>query len=75
MSLQIWSMDTLEVSHVLQCTGGSVYSLTVSSKHIMCATYENMIHVWDKESLSEVASLSGEDDTIYGIIDTINRID
>ena len=74
-SLQIWSMDTLEVSHVLQCTGGSVYSLAVSNKHIICGTYENMIHVWDKESLSEVASFSGEDDTINRIIDTINRID
>ncbi len=52
-------MDTLEVIHVLQCSGGSVYSLTVSNKHIICGTYENMIHVWDKETLSDIATLSG----------------
>lgn len=66
-SVKIWSMDTLEVSHVLQCTGGSVYSLAVSNKHIICGTYENMIHVWDKESLSEVASLSGHVGTVYSL--------
>ena len=52
-------MDTLEVCHVLQCKGGSVYSLAVSKKHIICGTYENMIHVWDKETLVDLASLSG----------------
>ena len=29
----------------MQCSGGSVYSLAVTSKHIICGTYENMIHV------------------------------
>ena len=58
-------MDTLEVSHVLQCSGGSVYSLAISSKHIICGTYENMIHVWDKETLSDIASLSGKLQYMY----------
>ena len=52
-------MDTLEVIHVLQCSGGSVYSLAISNKHIICGTYENSIHVWEKETLSDIASLSG----------------
>ena len=42
---QIWSVDTLEVVHVLQCEGGSVYSLAVTDKHIICGVYENLIHV------------------------------
>ncbi len=44
-SPQIWSIDTLEVVHVLQCFGGSVYSLAITEKHIICGTYENLIHV------------------------------
>ena len=36
-----------------------MYSLAVSNKHIICGTYENMIHVWDKKTLSDIASLSG----------------
>lgn len=42
---QIWSLDKLEVVHVLQCEGGSVYSLAVTDKHIICGTYEKLIHV------------------------------
>ena len=42
---QIWSLESLEVIHVLKCIGASVYSLAVTSKHIICGTYENMIHV------------------------------
>ena len=30
---------------MLKCVGASVYSLAVTSKHIICGTYENMIHV------------------------------
>lgn len=43
--LQVWNMETLEVAHVVQCGGGSVYSLVVTDKHIICGTYENRIHV------------------------------
>ena len=44
-SCQIWSVETLDVVHVLQCEGGSVYSLAVTDKHIICGVYENLIHV------------------------------
>ena len=49
----------MEVAHVLQCNGGSVYSLAVTDRHIVCGTYENMIHIWDVQTLAEIASLSG----------------
>lgn len=42
---QIWNTETFEVAHVLNCAGGSVYSLAVTDKHIICGTYENSIHV------------------------------
>ena len=42
---QIWSLDKLEVVHVLKCQGGSVYSLAVTTQHVICGTYENLIHV------------------------------
>ena len=44
-STQVWSLETLEVAHVVKCSGGSVYSLAITNKHIICGTYENMIHV------------------------------
>lgn len=42
---QIWSLDKLEVVHVLKCGGGSVYSLAITNQHVICGTYENLIHV------------------------------
>lgn len=45
MLCQIWSLDKLEVVHVLKCEGGSVYSLAVTNQHVICGTYENLIHV------------------------------
>lgn len=45
MLRQIWSLDKLEVVHVLKCEGGSVYSLAVTNQHVICGTYENLIHV------------------------------
>ncbi len=42
---QIWSLDSLEVVHVLKCAGASVYSLAVTDRYIVCGTYENLIHV------------------------------
>ena len=42
----MWDLATLECIHVLQCQGGgSVYSLAVTSQHIICGTYENKINV------------------------------
>ena len=44
--MQVWELETLECIHVLQCHGGgSVYSLAVTSQHIICGTYENKINV------------------------------
>ena len=43
--IQIWSLENLEVVHVLKCVGASVYSIAVTNRHIICGTYENLIHV------------------------------
>ena len=44
--LQIWDLESLECTQVLQCHGGgSVYSLAVTKEHIICGTYENKICV------------------------------
>lgn len=42
---QIWDIRTLDCIHVLQTSGGSVYSIAVTNHHIVCGTYENLIHV------------------------------
>uniref|UniRef100_A0A8B9J509 TNF receptor-associated factor 7 n=1 Tax=Astyanax mexicanus TaxID=7994 RepID=A0A8B9J509_ASTMX len=44
-SNQIWDIRSLECVHVLQTSGGSVYSIAVTNHHIVCGTYENLIHV------------------------------
>lgn len=44
---QIWDIRSLECVHVLQTSGGSVYSIAVTNHHIVCGTYENLIHVRD----------------------------
>ena len=55
--LQVWELETLECIHVLQCHGGgSVYSLAVTSQHIICGTYENKINVRELERYSEVCT-------------------
>ena len=43
---QIWDLDTLDIVHNLETSEGSVYSLAVTNHHILCGTYENVIHVW-----------------------------
>lgn len=43
--VKIWDLDTLEVVHNLETSEGSVYSLAVTNHHILCGTYENVIHV------------------------------
>lgn len=45
LSHQIWDIRSLECVHVLQTSGGSVYSIAVTNHHIVCGTYENLIHV------------------------------
>ena len=41
----MWSLESLEVAHVLKCKGASVYSLAITNKDIICGTYENTIQV------------------------------
>lgn len=43
--LQVWNLESLECIRVLECPGGSVYSLCVTNHFIMCGTYENKINV------------------------------
>lgn len=42
---QIWDLQSLECIRVLDCLGGSVYSLLVTTHYIACGTYENKINV------------------------------
>uniref|UniRef100_A0A8B9BVV0 TNF receptor associated factor 7 n=1 Tax=Anser brachyrhynchus TaxID=132585 RepID=A0A8B9BVV0_9AVES len=44
-TIKIWDIRNLECVHVLQTSGGSVYSIAVTNHHIVCGTYENLIHV------------------------------
>uniref|UniRef100_A0A6Q2ZLS3 RING-type domain-containing protein n=1 Tax=Esox lucius TaxID=8010 RepID=A0A6Q2ZLS3_ESOLU len=53
-TIKIWDIRSLECVHVLQTSGGSVYSIAVTNHHIVCGTYENLIHVWDIESKEQV---------------------
>jgi E3 ubiquitin-protein ligase TRAF7 len=66
-SVKIWNIETMEVAHVLQCSGGSVYSLALTNRYIICGTYENVIHIWNIETLDEVATLSGHVGTVYSL--------
>ena len=59
-SPQIWTLEALECVQVLECPGGSVYSLCVTNYHIICGTYENKINVWDIETLEPAGELTGE---------------
>ncbi|KAF2984150.1 hypothetical protein EK904_007639 [Melospiza melodia maxima] len=43
-TIKIWDIRNLECVHVLQTSGGSVYSIAVTNHHIVCGTYENLIH-------------------------------
>uniref|UniRef100_K7FBP0 TNF receptor associated factor 7 n=1 Tax=Pelodiscus sinensis TaxID=13735 RepID=K7FBP0_PELSI len=64
---QIWDIRNLECVHVLQTSGGSVYSIAVTNHHIVCGTYENLIHVWDLESKEQVRTLTGHVGTVYAL--------
>ena len=44
---QVWDLETLECIRQLETPGGSVYSIAITSHHILCGTYENCIHVSD----------------------------
>lgn len=51
---QIWDIRSLECVHVLQTSGGSVYSIAVTNHHIVCGTYENLIHVREMHMISSL---------------------
>ena len=44
-SFQIWSLDSYECLREMHCSGGSVYSMTLTNKYLVCGTYENCISV------------------------------
>ncbi|KAG8145418.1 hypothetical protein E2320_011955, partial [Naja naja] len=48
-------------------SGGSVYSIAVTNHHIVCGTYENLIHVWDIETKEQVRTLTGHVGTVYAL--------
>ncbi|XP_036828200.1 E3 ubiquitin-protein ligase TRAF7 isoform X2 [Oncorhynchus mykiss] len=62
-TIKIWDIRSLDCVHVLQTSGGSVYSIAVTNHHIVCGTYENLIHVWDIES--QVRTLTGHVGTVF----------
>jgi len=43
--VKVWDLETLECIRQLETPGGSVYSIAITSHHILCGTYENCIHV------------------------------
>ena len=53
--MKVWDLDTLECIRQLETPGGSVYSIAITSHHILCGTYENCIHVsWFIHTLSAI---------------------
>ncbi|KFO22834.1 E3 ubiquitin-protein ligase TRAF7 [Fukomys damarensis] len=64
-TIKIWDIQTLDCIHVLQLSGGSVYSIAVMNPHIVCGTCENLIHVWHMESKGQVRTLRGHVGTMY----------
>ena len=43
--VEVWDLETLDCVYQLETPGGSVYSIAITSHHILCGTYENCIHV------------------------------
>ncbi|KAJ3601190.1 hypothetical protein NHX12_032163 [Muraenolepis orangiensis] len=66
-TIKIWDIRSLECVHVLQTSGGSVYSIAVTNHHIVCGTYENLIHVWDIDTKEQVRTLTGHVGTVYAL--------
>uniref|UniRef100_A0A8C6RPF0 TNF receptor-associated factor 7 n=1 Tax=Nannospalax galili TaxID=1026970 RepID=A0A8C6RPF0_NANGA len=66
-TIKIWDIRTLNCIHVLQTSGGSVYSITVMNHHIVCGTYKNLIHVWNIESKEQARTLMGHVGTVYAL--------
>uniref|UniRef100_A0A8C5BRW5 E3 ubiquitin-protein ligase TRAF7 n=1 Tax=Gadus morhua TaxID=8049 RepID=A0A8C5BRW5_GADMO len=66
-TIKIWDIRSLDCVHVLQTSGGSVYSIAVTNHHIVCGTYENLIHVWDIDTKEQVRTLTGHVGTVYAL--------
>eukprot|EP00055_Hartaetosiga_balthica_P008144 m.29318 g.29318 ORF g.29318 m.29318 type:complete len:698 (+) comp6140_c0_seq1:113-2206(+) len=68
-TVSVWraSSEETERLHVLQTSGGSVFSLCVSDHFIIAGTYESPIHIWDRESYEPVKILEGHTRAIHGL--------
>ncbi|XP_074660670.1 E3 ubiquitin-protein ligase TRAF7-like [Tubulanus polymorphus] len=66
-TIKIWNLDSFECVKMLDTSGGSVYSLCITNHHILCGTYENLIHVWEKDSYQQVTTLMGHSGTVYAL--------
>uniref|UniRef100_UPI00358EDF87 E3 ubiquitin-protein ligase TRAF7-like isoform X1 n=2 Tax=Myxine glutinosa TaxID=7769 RepID=UPI00358EDF87 len=66
-TIKIWDIRSLECVHVLETSGGSVYSIAVTNHHIICGTYENVIHVWELQRKERVRTLTGHVGTVYAL--------
>lgn len=66
-TIKIWSLDTLECLRDLETSGGSVYSLAITSHHILCGTHENSIHVWELGTFERVSTLVGHTGTVHAL--------
>lgn len=53
--------------HELHTSGGSVYSLCVTTDYVFCGTYENVIHVWEAVSFQLLRTLDGHVGTVYAL--------
>ena len=55
------------VLQTLSTSGGSVYSLCVTDKLILCGTFEHLVHVWDVNTFQELYTLEGHEGTVYSL--------
>lgn len=66
-TIKIWDLENLECVRELETSGGSVYSIALTNHHILCGTYENIIHVWDISTQQQVTQLRGHSGTVYAL--------
>ena len=78
-TISVWSSDRSEmhecfesnteppIAYTLETSGGSVYSVHISDKFILCGTYEHLVHIWELETFQPVCTLEGHEGTVYGL--------
>lgn len=66
-TIKMWDLDSLECVRQLETSGGSVYSIAITTHHVLCGTYENVIHVWDINSYQQLTTLRGHSGTVYAL--------